>query len=284
MSTRVTITGTGTPIQNADRAGPGVLVESNGRKFQFDAGRGTVMRLAEAGSNLTDLTALFVTHHHSDHIAGIPDLLMTRWLNDIEKIGIPDLPVHSPQGRASEIIEGLLDVWRPEMRMRRDHTGRPNIAGVDSRPFVANKEQPIEVAVFADTTISAVAVEHAPVDGAVAFRVDTADGSVVISGDTAVCEQVEAMSQDADVLVHEAIRAAGLPGLVSNPAKLLAYHAEPAGIGQLAHRARVKHLILTHMVPAPRNGEEKDQYEAEVRSGGFSGQITVADDLFSTHL
>ncbi len=284
MTTKVTITGTGTPIQTADRAGPGVLVETDAAKLQFDAGRGTVMRLAAAGSRLTDLDGLFITHHHSDHIVGIPDLLMTRWLNDIEKIGIPDLPIHVPDGPAVEIIRGILEVWEPEMEMRRNHTGRPNIAGVDVRPFNADKTSTVTVGTFGDTKVSATAVEHSPVEAAVAYRVDTPDGSVVISGDTDVCPQVEELANDCDVLVHEAIKADLLQGLLSNPKKLLEYHTEPHDVGALAARARVKRVILTHLVPPPGDEADREAYAEAVREGGFTGELIVADDLSSVTL
>ena len=284
MSTRVTITGTGTPIQTADRAGPGVLVETSTTKLQFDAGRGTVMRLAAVGSRLTDLDGLFVTHHHSDHIAGIPDLLMTRWLNDIEKIGIPDLPIHVPEGPAVGIVRGMLDVWKPEMEMRRNHTGRPNIAGVDVRPFSADKASAVTVGTFGDTEVSAIAVEHSPVEAAVAYRVDTPAGSVVISGDTDVCRQVEELTDDCDVLVHEAIMADMLEGLLSNPRKLLEYHTEPHDVGVLAARAGVRTVILTHLVPPPGDEAGREAYAEAVREGGFTGELIVADDLSSVTL
>ena len=284
MSTTVTITGTGTPIQTPDRAGPGVLIRSGNTALQFDAGRATVMRLAAEGSRLTDLSALFVTHHHSDHIVGIPDLLMTRWLNDIERSGQDPLPVYVPDGPATDLVDGLLDAWRGEMEMRQRHTGRPNVAEVDLRSFTVSKDSATHVVEVGGVHVSAVAVEHEPVVPAVAYRVDTEDGSIVISGDTDVCRQVEDLSRGVDILVHEAIRAEGLRGLVSDPSRLLAYHSEPIDIGGLAQSAGVGHLILTHMVPPPQTENERRAYEQEVRDGGYTGRLTVAEDLFSVKL
>jgi len=135
--------------------------------LQFDAGRNTVMRLAAVGSRLTDLDALFVTHHHSDHIIGIPDLLMTRWPNEVELKGQAPLPIYAPEGEASRLIGGMLDVWLHEMEMRQTHTGRPNIAEIDVRSFVASKQQPKLVSDFGDVSVSAIAVDHEPVVPAV---------------------------------------------------------------------------------------------------------------------
>ena len=85
----------------------------------------------------------------------------------------------------------MLDVWQNKMRMRQSHTGRPNVAEVDVRSFTANKERPVPVADFAGVTVMAIAIEHEPVEPAVAYRIDTPDGSIVISGDTAVCSPIE---------------------------------------------------------------------------------------------
>ena len=279
---RITVTGTGTPIHRADRAGPGVLVEYGDIKLQFDAGRATVMRLAAAGSSLTDLTALFVTHHHSDHVVGLPDLVMTRWLNDINREGQSPLPIFAPAGEAVRLISRLLDPWVPEMQMRQEHTRRPNIATIYARSFEVGKAAAETVAEFGEVSVGAIAVDHEPVVPAVAYRVDTPVGSVVISGDTAVCSQVRDLAEGADVLVHEVILASRLEGLVTDPARLLEYHSEPAGIGELANAAGVNHLVLTHLVPAPETAEDRDVYEQGVRAGGFTGRLSVADDLWTT--
>ena len=104
MTTRVTITGTGTPIPTPDRAGPGVLVEVEPQtgetvRVQFDAGRNTVMRLHGAGTSPGGLDALFLTHHHSDHLVGVDDLLLTRWVMDRGQDHVASLPEPSGSRR-----------------------------------------------------------------------------------------------------------------------------------------------------------------------------------------
>ncbi len=279
MTTSVTITGTGTPETRPERAGAGVLVRSGDVALQFDAGRGTVMRLAGARQKLTELDALFITHHHSDHIVGVPDLIMTRWLDDIQRLGQPDLPVYAPDGEAANIVERMLDIWQNEITMRQLHTHRPNRPKMDVRKFSPAKAEPVLVARFGKVTVAAIAVEHDPVVPAVAYRIDTPDGSVVISGDTAVCRQIGDLSRGVDVLVHEAIRAEGLADVVSDPEALLAYHSECSQIGSMAQQAGVKQLVLTHLVPAPDTPEEMAAFEMDVRSGGYRGDLVVADDL-----
>ncbi len=281
--TTVTITGTGTPLHEPGRAGPGVLVRTAGTSLQFDAGRGTTLRLAEAGLELDDLAAVFVTHHHSDHLVGLPDLAMTRWL-EAEPSDDSPLPVVVPDGPAAGIVAGILDVWQHEMAMRAEHTGRSGVARIDVRRFVASPA-PAQVYATGGIAVQAVTVQHEPVAPAVAYRVDTPDGAVVISGDTAVCPAVEALAAGAGVLVHEAFRREALAdGLLSDPDAIAEYHADTVELGGLAARAGVGVLVLTHLIPPPRSAAEAAGFHADVRRGGFAGRVVVADDLATVTL
>ena len=276
---RVTITGSGTPIMVSGRAGPGVLVAVDDEvKLQFDAGRATTLRLTEAGVALPDLTAVFITHHHSDHLVGLSDLAMSRWLEQPANAAAP-LEVVAPDGEAATIAERLLDVWQTEMRMRAAHTGRPGPATITVQRFVA-PAAPQEIFAAGAVRVSAVQVRHEPVTPAVAYRVDAADGSVVISGDTAVCPALEEIAAGATVLVQEAFRPGAVPtGLLSDPEALAAYHSEVGAVGEMAVRAGVGALILTHLIPPPVSEEEKAGFVDDVRAAGFQGPVVVADDL-----
>ena len=271
----VIITGTGTPAPDPDRAGAGVLVRHGDVALQFDAGRATVMRLASAGTTCEQLSALFVTHHHSDHILDIDDVAMTRWRGTPGRQP-PPLPVVAPNGPVTRFAAKLAGLWEEDLEVRGRHIGSNGNTLIDLSGFDATDE-PRETWNQNDVSVSAVLVEHPPVEPAVAYRVDTPGGSVVISGDTKVCAAVERLAQGAQVIVHEAFRSK----IVANTpfAKLAEYHADTVEIGEMAARLGTPTLILTHLIPAPRSDEHEAGFERDVRSGGFEGSLVVARDL-----
>ena len=203
--TTVTLTGTGVPLPSPGRAGPGALVRHGEVALQFDAGRATVMRLTEAGAPPHALTALFVTHVHSDHVVDLADVALTRWIfQQLHPTGA--LVVVAPEGSAARFVRRMLEAFDDDVALRIAHV-QPEPPEVDLRTFDASGG-PARVWESDDgaVTVDAVAVHHEPVTGAVAYRVTTPTGVVVISGDTRVCDEVEELSRGADVLVHEACR------------------------------------------------------------------------------
>ncbi len=183
VATTVTLTGTGVPLPAPGRAGPGTLVRHGDLALQFDAGRGTVLRLADAGLAPQDLTALFVTHVHSDHVVDLVDVALTRWIfQDLHPV--EPLTIVAPEGPAARFVERMLDGYDDDVAARMAEV-LDEPPAVDLRPFPVT-ESPTTVWTSADggVTVAAVRVRHEPVVGAVAFRVDTPAGSVVISGDT----------------------------------------------------------------------------------------------------
>jgi ribonuclease Z len=279
MSTEVVITGTGVPHVAPGRAGPGVLIRHEGTALQFDAGRATSLRLAEAGTRHHELDALFVTHHHSDHLTGLVDLLFTRWLEGHGR-HVP-LEIVAPEGPSTRFLERMLDPWQDDIAIRMEHAGRADRPD----PRIARFEAPGAPSLVwenAAVRVLACAVHHEPVTPAVAYRVETPDGAVVISGDTVVCAEVEKLARNANVLVHEAFRrAVVLPFRERLPhlASISAYHADTAEIGPLAARAGVDTLVLTHLIPAPSDEKQVQGFVDDVRAGGYEGTLIVAEDL-----
>lgn len=283
--TSVTLTGTGVPHPAPGRAGAGTLVRHGDVALQFDAGRGTVLRLAEAGVEPHTLSAVFLTHVHSDHLVGLADVAMTRWIQQTLHPAGP-LTIVTPDGQAAEFARHMLDPYQDDIALRITHVqpAPPEVAISTFPTPVA----PTEVWRSGDgaVVVEAVAVHHEPVADAVAYRVTTPDGVVVVSGDTRVCDEVESLSAGADLLVHEACRTTAMRDAITGTPfeHIFDYHADTVALGGLAERARVGHLVLTHLIPAPGTPEQEAAFETDVRQGGYSGAVTVGRDLMTFQL
>lgn len=280
MTTSVTITGTGTPIPDGNRAGPGALVRCGDLTLQFDAGRSTVQRLAGAGVWVPDLTALFITHHHSDHLTGLADVVLTHWVMDRADRGLP-LPIIAPAGPASAFVSTVLDGWEADIEVRRDHSGRTSSPQIDLIAFDV-PDAPSEVWRSGDVVVSAGQVRHEPCPNSVGYRVDTPDGSVAITGDTRVCDEVARLAEGVDVLVYEAMRFSTFDTLPEKRRFVTDYHADTRLIGEQAAALGVPTLILTHLIPAPSTDADTQAFVDDIRSGGFEGELIVADDLHTS--
>lgn len=278
--TEVILTGTGIPHPTPGRAGPGAMVRRGKVALQFDAGRGTVMRIAEAGTPPAFLSALFLTHIHSDHLVDVADVTMTRWLQQQHHKTGP-LHIVATEGDAASFVNHMFDIWNEDIALRTGHTGSnpPEYVLHTFSPSSA----PTVVWTSSDdaVTVEAMLVHHEPVHDAVAYRVKTPEGVVVISGDTRVCDEVEALAQGADVLVHETCRRTAMAETIKGTVfeKIFSYHADSVMLGGLAERAKVRHLALTHLIPSPRGDEEAKAFEDDVRQGGYTGSVTVGRDL-----
>ena len=286
MTTIVTVTGTGLPPIEPGRAGAGCLVQyqdqAAGRSvaLQFDAGRATALRLAEAGQHPAGLDAVFITHHHSDHVTGVVDLVFTAWVNRPESV---NLSFVAPDGPSIRFLERMLEPYDEDLAVRVAHTGRayptPGITGFTAatEPQVVWEDQEVGVRVLSRS------VNHHPVDPAVGYRVETPDGVVVISGDTRVCDEIEDFATGCDVLVHEAFFTDEFVAMSGDPsARVIGdYHADTTALGVMCHRAEPAMLMITHMAPPPRSAADRQRFEDAIRSGGYQGPVIVCNDLDS---
>jgi ribonuclease Z len=283
--TTVTLTGTGVPHPAPGRAGPGALVRHGDVALQFDAGRATVLRLADAGVGIHELSALFVTHVHSDHLVDLADLVMTRWLQGTLHPAGP-LPIVAVDGLATRFATAMLEPYADDIAVRVEHV-QPAPPELDVRPF-ALPTAPTEVWRSADgaVVVEAVAVHHEPVHEAVAYRVTTPDGVVVVSGDTRVCDEVRDLAAGADVVVHEACRQATMAALIAGTPfeTIFDYHADTTALGAMAEAAEIRHLVLTHLIPPPADETAEQDFVADVRAGGYTGPVTVGRDLLTVEL
>jgi ribonuclease Z len=283
--TEVILTGTGVPHPRPGRAGAGTLVRCGDVALQFDAGRSTVLRLVEAGTPPHALTATFITHVHSDHVVGLPDLAMTRWVQQQLTAAGP-LVVVAPDGVAARFVRRMLEPYDDDLRLREEHVGAHAIE-VDLRTFaVPASPELVWASDDGSARVLAVAVHHEPVPEAVAYRVETPDGVVVVSGDTRVCIEVEDLARGADVLVHEACRTTAMAPLIDGTVfeTIFSYHADTVALGAMAERAGVPHVVLTHLIPPPESPSDAAAFAHDLRDGGYSGRVTVGEDLTTVHV
>ncbi|MEZ5270498.1 MAG: ribonuclease Z [Microthrixaceae bacterium] len=266
----ITLLGTGSPLPSASRAGPATLVSGGGEHYLVDAGRGVLMRLAAAGLGAPNLTALLITHLHSDHITDLSDVITTRWVMSFERT---PLTIVGPIGTAA-VVESVLDSLGPDISYRMAHHD-----DLDHRPPVdvlELDEGPLGLG--GEVVLSCAPTDHRPVEPSIAFRFDFEGSAVVVAGDTVPCEGLDGLCAGADALVHTVIRKdiiAGLP--IQRIVDTLDYHSSPQEAGATAERAGVGTLVLTHYVPEITEGGESEW--RELAAEAFNGRIELGDDL-----
>ncbi|MEO8478117.1 MAG: MBL fold metallo-hydrolase [Gemmatimonadota bacterium] len=273
-TTSVILLGTGMPRPNPAASGPATAITVGDRLFLFDAGPGVMRQLAAAGLPISGPTALFLTHLHSDHTLGYPDLVLTSW---VMRRTHP-FPVYGPPGTAR--FDSLVHAaWATDIRVRTEGLER-EIAGGD---HVTVREFAKAGVIYdsAGVVISAIRVSHGDFPNSYGFKIVTPDRVIVISGDTAPNGELERAARGADVLVHEVYSAAhltpeGRPGGESWPAYMRAFHTSDVEVGEIASRARPKLLLLTHII---RMGATDAELLAGVREGGYAGRVEIGRDL-----
>ncbi|MEP6766733.1 MAG: MBL fold metallo-hydrolase, partial [Gemmatimonadaceae bacterium] len=179
----VTLLGTGNPMPVMNRFGPSTLVEVGSHRFLFDAGRGAMQRLAQLKVRWADIDGVFLTHLHSDHVVGFPDLWLTGWL--VAPGRDRALQVWGPEGTSS-FLAGLTSTFAFDIGVRKsDDRASPEgvrLDGHEIREGIVYQQDGV--------TITAFDVDHAPVAPALGYRIDYAGRSVVLSGDTRVSENL----------------------------------------------------------------------------------------------
>ncbi|MGO9154972.1 ribonuclease Z [Mycobacterium sp.] len=268
----VTLLGTGSPIPDPNRAGPSTLVRAGGQVFLVDCGRGVLQRAAAVGVGAAGLSALLLTHLHSDHIAELGDVLITSWITNFEPDPAP-LPIIGPPGTA-ETVEATLRAFGHDIGYRIAHHTD------------LNAPPPIEVHECTEgpvwdrdgVTIRVAPTDHRPVAPTIGFRIEFDGASVVLAGDTVPCASLDELSAGADALVHTVIRKDILTHVPQQRIKdVCGYHSSVQEAAATAARAGVGTLVMTHYVPAIAPGQE-EQWRA-LAATEFGGRIELGDDL-----
>ena len=271
----VTLLGTGSPLPDANRAGPATLVQAGGLNLLVDCGRGVSMRLAAAGiPGPGFLHQVLLTHLHSDHVTDFNDLVTMRWAMSMAP---SPLPVAGPPGTgtfADRTLEMLRDDIGYRLAHHEDLSWDPSCEVVE----VLDDELHSEALAAQGVQVLAAPTDHRPVAPTVGYRITHEGTSVVCAGDTVPCPGLDRLVDGADVYVQTVVRddliqAFGLPRLVD----VCDYHSTVEQAAQTAARGGVRTLVLTHMVPAPMPGDE--QQWIDLAAAHFDGEIVLGADL-----
>lgn len=270
-STVVVLLGTGMPRPDPEASGPATAIVVGQRVFLVDAGPGVERRLAAAHLPIDGVTALFVTHLHSDHTLGYPDLIFTSWVMGRKT----PLAAYGPHGLRA-MTEHILAAWAEDIDVRTDGLEQRTPGGyrVD-----VHETGPGVVYDSGGVRVTAFQVEHGTWREAYGYRFDTPGRSVVISGDTKPSENLVRAAAGADVLVHEVYPAARMAANTTEstpwPTYMREFHTSDVELGRLAARIRPKLLILSHII---RRGATDAELLAAVRQS-FDGRVVVGHDL-----
>ena len=281
QSLKVTLLGTGRPDPVLDRFGPATLVEAGNQTLLFDCGRGASQRLWQLKTPLSRINALFLTHLHSDHTVGIPDLWLTGWLPAPFGRRTVPLRVLGPEGTRA-MMSSLRQAYQWDIRVRHDGEGMP-LSGIevdarDIRQGVVYERDGLKVTAFD--------VDHGGIlRPAFGYRIDYGGKSVVISGDTRPNENLVRFASNADVMIHEVI--AARPELLEKSAdarRIVGLHTSPEDAGKIFERVKPKLAVYYHVVlltTDPAISAPTVQELVPRTRTTYSGPLEVGEDLMT---
>ena len=270
---RLTLLGTGLPMPNPKRKGPSQVISVGHLHILIDCGPGAVQRLGEAGIAPRDIDHVFITHHHADHYLDLDYFILIRWLTGCDR----PLSIYGPSGQ-SRMIDRMMELnaYDFENRLHVMARGRP------LPKIIVTEFGQGHIGDISGVGVSAFVTPHLPDDRSFGFCLRTRDKTIVISGDTAPCENVVKAAYKADILVHECVDSkksnlASVPGFAP-PEERLAYmasiHTVPEKLGLIAREAKPGKLVTMHMVPATVPAELKATIARD-----FDGTILIGEDL-----
>lgn len=275
--TRVVLLGTGTPGAEPDRSGPATAIVVDDTPYLVDFGPGVVRRATAAyvngvpGLRVQNLRRAFLTHLHSDHTAGYPDLILTPWVLGRWQ----PLHVYGPPGLAA-MSENILEAYREDIRVRVGGAEMLDPAGVRVVSHEITEERGV---VYEDDLVSveAFAVPHGTWEHAYGYKFVTVDRTVVVSGDTGPFDGLVEIARDADVLLHEAYTSAAFYRRNLGTRRYHGtFHTSATKVGEIAARANVGMVILYHQLHLA--GDSPEQMVAEV-AARFDGPVVYGRDL-----
>lgn len=270
---KVTLLGTGGPLPSLERFGPSTLIQAGGRAFLIDAGRGALQRLAQAGLRWQDIDGVLLTHLHSDHLVGLPDLWLTGWL--VRPGRIRPLTLWGPRGTAS-MAAHLREAFAFDIQVRQsDDRASPagaQLSAVEVSDGIVYDSGGVRITAFS--------VDHGPADPVFGYRIEHAGRSVVVSGDTRVSENLIRHATGVDLLIHEVaspesfVRAGVAEARVRS---VIARHVTPEHAGHVFARTRPRLAVYSHIIHA--TATDQDLIPGTRRE--YSGRLEIGVDLMT---
>jgi len=282
----LTLLGTSSPMHVPHRFGPSQIISDGKVRLLIDTGWGGTSRLYQNGTPPQTIDAVFITHLHSDHTTDMADFLVMRWVGGIKS----PIPIYGPAG-TKRMIHGFQEAMAADTKYRLDHHGDKLWSGglaADITEFEAG-DDPAIIARFGELVVKAFEVDHRPVKPAYGFRFEMGGRAITISGNTNPCAGLLNGSRDADIMVCDSMNVSMMQMLekqlrsIGNKvqASLLedahTYHAPIEEMAEIATKSGVKHLLLSHIMPAITD-EQIPQFTAGLDKI-FSGKISVGHDL-----
>ncbi|WP_442603188.1 MBL fold metallo-hydrolase [Paenibacillus sp. KN14-4R] len=288
---KVVLLGTGSPRAVYGVSKPGVAVLAGHKVFLVDCGSGTVNQLILAGIMPQRISDVLFTHHHSDHNSGFFDVFISSWRTHVipgavyRNRTVP-MQVYGPE-TTQAIIGQMEQSFAFDVNLRINY----NKSALDGSRIEYHECNEGVVYNQDGIRITAFEVDHRPVYPAIAYKFEFNEKSVVISGDTIPVANMIKYAKGTDLLIHEAYNKEWLDALIqmypdeavglNNPAK---YHTTTLQAAEIAHQAGVKHLLLTHHIPAPAKTQEAADAYIQGMQEIYSGPITVGRDLMEVDL
>ena len=285
----IAVCGAGSPMPDEKRGGPCTLVIAGQQLFVFDAGNTSARNINKLGFNAGNIQGIFLTHFHSDHIDGLGELLLQRWVSNSNP---QPVNVHGPEGVAT-VVNGFMQAYSLDRGYRVAHHGDAVLPqsgfGAVPKTFGLKDDKATLVFDSTDTKIYAFSVSHAPIHPAVGYKIVYKDRSMVISGDTTPSAHVEREAKGVDVLMHEAMSMEMMTILQegAHTAKrdkleqlmkdITNYHTSPVEAAQIANKAEVGYLMLHHIAPPLPLPGLVDVF-LKGTDKAFKGKIQVAKD------
>ena len=275
--TRLILLGTGTPNADPNRAGPALAISVGDQSYIVDFGPGIVRQAAALSSNRggpfdslnpKNLKVVFLTHLHSDHTTGYPDLILTPWV--LERSD--PLKVFGPKG-IKDMTTKILEAYKADIDYRIDGLEPANESGWKVEAVEVN-----EGIIYEDELIEVIAfkVNHGTWDNAYGYKFITEDKTIVVSGDTAPSKQLIEMSRGVDILVHEVYSQAGFNRRTEVWKKYHAsHHTSTKELAEIANEVQPKLLVLTHILFW---GSTEGEIMEELQSN-YSGKVSLGQDL-----